>query len=949
MGFILLDPVGDSFEVNETVYVEAIPGEGYVFEKWEGALTGNTNPESIVIDDDKSIIAHFFRRDYPLNIAISGEGRVVEVIESRSSASLINQEVRQDSIPDITSESQLPQIGGTKLNQKSTSNPTVKLRAEPADGWYFSQWEGDLTGDVNPEVITVDEEKNVTAVFLQEETDGFTIEINVIGEGQVNKSPDRTFFNEGDNVTLTANPDQGWSFIEWQGDLTGTANSQTVTIEADLSVSAVFEVSVDPGMIITQQPSGSIAGAVLSPSPKIQLTDGLGAPIQGVEIGVSLNKHTFTEESTVTVSTDAEGIASFDNLIAETAFADYILTFDANEPNVLNISSNPFGVVATSVAPLKSSATVPNGNAGGETVITILARDQFDNPVPGISDNFMVDVTGENSASPSVSEHSTPGEYRAGYTPETSGTDKISIQVGGVPIAGSPFESQVGTSVFEASNSTASVPDGIAGEEIVVTIFVKDQFGNSVSGVADDLLVTVTGANTASPSVSETSEPGEYTARYMPEISGRDRILIQLGGEPINGSPFRPDISPAEADAPNSTATIPDGVAGEETSIIISVKDRFGNSVENVAADLSVQVTGVNTRAPSVTETNIAGQYAASYNPVNSGTDQISISLRGEPIDGSPFESFVATAGPDPSSSNATVPDGIAGEEIEIKIVVRDQFGNEISDAAGELLVNVSGANSASPSVSSGGSTGEYLASYTPEISGRDQISVELGGVPIAGSPFASDVIASSPDPSESSLSADPDVLVVGEVSVVTIDLRDRFSNPVSGFSDSEFFISLDGEASAGAVTPASDEGQYQFEVTSTKAGDIEVSVVVDGISLDDSEEIEFEPGDPNEIIIVMQPEDTQSGRKIAGPPAVRVRDEFGNPVPGVDVTVREAGGAEFFDSDLTERTSGSGIATFDNLVLNRFFGNFRLAFSVEGVQSVTSENFQVSPFISND
>ena len=1152
MGVILVNPIGDSFEANERITLEAIPNEGYVFEKWEGALTGNTNPESIIIDNDKSVTAHFFLRNYPLNISISGEGNVVEVIESRSKVNAENQNESSKSksgkigLGQVSTQPSL-QTADPEADEKSSANTIVKLRAEPAQGWFFSQWEGDLTGDVNPEVITVDEEKNVTAVFLQEESEGFTIEINVIGEGDVNKSPDRTFFNEGDEVTLTANPDQGWNFVEWQGDLTGTENSQTVTVDKDLSVTALFEVSEDPGMTITRQPTGSTAGVVMSPSPRVLVVDGLGAPLPDVEIGVSLNVNAFAEGSTLLVNTDADGVAIFDNLAIETAGSNYILTFDADLAEVLNVSSNPFGVAAAAVLSSNSSATVPNGGAGRETVISIMARDEFDNLVPGIADNFTVEVTGDNSASPTVVKSDNPGEYLATYVPENSGTDQISIQVGGEPIAGSPFESQISTSEYVVSNSTATVSSGTAGDEFVISISVRDQFGNSVSGIAEDLSVNVTGANSATPAVSETSEPGEYTASYTPENAGRDRIAIQLGGEPIKGSPFRPNVSPAAADPANSTAEVSDGVAGQETMITILVNDRFGNSIVDVEDELSVQVTGANSRTPSVTETSTAGQYRASYNPVNSGTDEIAIQLSGEPINGSPFESEVATADPDPSNSTATVPDGVAGETTEITILVRDQFGNglsgvaaelsvtvsgmnsadptvndgntpgeyvatyvpetagmdqvvvqlmgepiqgspfesmvtpssadpsnssatvpdgvageetaitilakdpfgnsvsgiadeftvtisgansstsavnagslpgeykavylpeasgvdqveillggipisgsayesrvapangdpsnssatvadgvageetvitirvrdrfgnNISDASDELSVIVSGGNSAAPSVSEGGSAGLYTASYIPEVAGRDQISVQLDGEPIDGSPFESDVSAASTDPSKSTVSADPDELTVGEISVVTVELFDRFSNKVVGIPGTAFTVSVDGEATVGPVEETSDEGIYSFDVTSTKIGEVEISVAVEGFEIEDDTSIEFEAGAPDELTILTQPEDSQSGEAIAGPPAVRVRDEYGNPVSGVDVSVREAGGAEFFESTLTVSTNGSGTATFDDLVLNRFFGNFRLVFSVDGVPDVTSESFQVSPFISSE
>jgi uncharacterized repeat protein (TIGR02543 family) len=41
----------------------------------------------------------------------------------------------------------------------------VELTAEPADGWVFTGWSGDLSTDINPINITMDEDKDVTAIF----------------------------------------------------------------------------------------------------------------------------------------------------------------------------------------------------------------------------------------------------------------------------------------------------------------------------------------------------------------------------------------------------------------------------------------------------------------------------------------------------------------------------------------------------------------------------------------------------------------------------------------------------------------------------------------------------------------------------------------------------------------------------------------------------------------
>jgi len=137
-------PAGGEFATGEGILIEARPSDGYVFERWNEDLTGNSNPDSIFFNTNKTITAHFIARDYDLNIEINGEGFVRETVIEHSSG------------------------------ENENSGPltaTVRLHAEAEEGWVFDRWEGDLNSTSNPETLIVDGEKNVTVIFGQEESD----------------------------------------------------------------------------------------------------------------------------------------------------------------------------------------------------------------------------------------------------------------------------------------------------------------------------------------------------------------------------------------------------------------------------------------------------------------------------------------------------------------------------------------------------------------------------------------------------------------------------------------------------------------------------------------------------------------------------------------------------------------------------------------------------------
>ena len=64
----------------------------------------------------------------------------------------------------------------------------------------------------------------------------YTLTINIVGTGVVNKSPDQATYHYGDQITLSAYPVQGWTFTGWTPALT----DNKVTILDNTTVTATF-------------------------------------------------------------------------------------------------------------------------------------------------------------------------------------------------------------------------------------------------------------------------------------------------------------------------------------------------------------------------------------------------------------------------------------------------------------------------------------------------------------------------------------------------------------------------------------------------------------------------------------------------------------------------------------------------------------------------------------
>jgi uncharacterized protein (TIGR02145 family) len=190
------------------VELTPVPDNGWRFVEWSGDLSGNEAPKQITVDKEKTVTAKFERKNYPLTITIVGEGTVKETV----------------------------------LPQRTTQYPfesVVVLEPMASNGWEFVRWSGNLSGNTVPEVIVVNNEKNVTATF-QKKT--YKLNISVEGNGAVNLEPQQERYSFGTNVILTPVPAEGWEFVEWNGDLTGSDVPNQIMMDGDKSVEAVFKI-----------------------------------------------------------------------------------------------------------------------------------------------------------------------------------------------------------------------------------------------------------------------------------------------------------------------------------------------------------------------------------------------------------------------------------------------------------------------------------------------------------------------------------------------------------------------------------------------------------------------------------------------------------------------------------------------------------------------------------
>jgi uncharacterized repeat protein (TIGR02543 family) len=88
-----------------------------------------------------------------------------------------------------------------------------------------------------------------------------TLSINVVGRGTV--TPTAGTYPSGTVVSLAAEPETGWQFDGWTGDLVSTRTPASLTMDADKAVTATFSLASTPvSYTLTAIISPTTAGTV---------------------------------------------------------------------------------------------------------------------------------------------------------------------------------------------------------------------------------------------------------------------------------------------------------------------------------------------------------------------------------------------------------------------------------------------------------------------------------------------------------------------------------------------------------------------------------------------------------------------------------------------------------------------------------------------------------------
>lgn len=130
-GSVSKNPNSPTYNAGATVLLTATPNTGYTFTSWSGDATGSNNPLTVIMNEDKVIVANFSIITFTLTV-ISVNGTVLKNPE------------------------QIEYNFGENVELTATAN----------SGFTFDSWSGDATGSTNPITVLMDDDKIITANYV---------------------------------------------------------------------------------------------------------------------------------------------------------------------------------------------------------------------------------------------------------------------------------------------------------------------------------------------------------------------------------------------------------------------------------------------------------------------------------------------------------------------------------------------------------------------------------------------------------------------------------------------------------------------------------------------------------------------------------------------------------------------------------------------------------------
>ena len=353
----------------------------------------------------------------------------------------------------------------------------------------------------------------------------------------------------------------------------------------------------------------------------------------------------------------------------------------------------------------------------------------------------------------------------------------------------------------------------------------------------DAFSVAIRGPAPVWPSLTD-NQDGSYSCEWQAKVSGEYSVAVTLRGGHVWGSPFAVRLVPTGADPELTRLSVPRGeivvVAGEPGRFGVEVCDGAGNTANFEPLELrcALRHTSLSAvragaprsprspsspsspRSPRTSSSSSAaaassprsekvpitlvgperkgGTAGATFTMTKAGLFDMHVSLRRQPVAGSPFcvrvlpaDAWAAASYLEPAGDAARA---TAGQRRSLKVVTHDRWANKCARGGAALRVEASqGIHAEADDLGDG----SYRVSWFGSEKGSHTLHVSIDGRPVRGSPLVVQVDPAAVRPSRCEATGDLHDIVAGEAALVALRCYDAFGNAAPPSASTSFGVSL--------------------------------------------------------------------------------------------------------------------------------------------------------------
>ena len=408
-----------------------------------------------------------------------------------------------------------------------------------------------------------------------------------------------------------------------------------------------------------------------------------------------------------------------------------------------------------------------------------------------------------------------------------------------------------GKSTFTADKLLVKANDE---DTSTLTFTAKDEYGNGIKDLESRLIFAVSSGNADGVTISavtKTEDDGVYKGTLKGTLAGAYKIVPMLDGAAVGSLAVNitltsdgnlPDASDGHSTF-TANKTIVDADNNDTATLTFEARDRFGNTINNLAGSLAFVVsTGEQTGVTisTVRKDSADGIYTATLKGTIAGRYTIIPMVGGSSVGSGLFVNITLKADRNPiSNDNSTFTTDknlVKADNTDfatLTFTTRDQFNNPINNLQARLTfvvatgsvpgVNITG-------VTKGAGDGVYVATLKGKTAGIYKIIPKLDNAVIEGvSLYVNITLSADGNPIDvingySSFTASkPSILANNiETTVLILKARDQYNNPINNLESKLNFAVLSGNAAGvtiGTIAKGAEEGTYTALVKGTIAG----------------------------------------------------------------------------------------------------------------------------------